>query len=347
MISREGIFPSPLWGGGKRAHIRRREVIALIGSAAAAWPFAARAQQIAAPVVGFLNPNSAAVAANFVAAFVDGLHSAGYVVNQNVAIAYCWADGHSDRLPALAAELVRRPVAVIFAGGTPSALAAKAVTTAIPIVFQLGVDPVKAGLVASLNRPGGNITGVTNITVGLVAKRLGLLHDLAPHAAPIAMLGDPSNRDAYQAQKAEFEEAAQSLGLQVIFLDASNGQDINAAFAALAQQHAGALLLADAPLFNGRREQIVALAARYAIATMYTFREFAAIGGLISYASSITDAYSRAATYVARILKGENPADLPVEQPTKFELVVNLKTAKALGLTVPPTLLAIADEVIE
>jgi putative ABC transport system substrate-binding protein len=337
--------PPPLRGGGRQLAIRRRDFITLIGGAAAFAPLAARAQQAALPTVGFLNPNSAAAAADFVAAFTEGLKNAGYIENQNVAITYSWAEGHSERLPALAADFVRRQVALIMAGGTPSALAAKSATTVIPIVFQLGVDPVKAGLIASLNRPGGNVTGVTNITVGLSAKRLDFLHELVPRAAKIAILGDPAG--VYDSQKAELQEAARALGLQVIFLSASDEREIDAAFASLVQQQAGALLLTDTPLFNGRREQLVALAARFAIPTMYTFRAFAASGGLISYASSITDAYRRAGVYVARILKGEKPSDLPVEQPTKFELVVNLKTAKTLGLEIPPNLLALADEVIE
>lgn len=326
--------------------MRRREFIILVGGTAVGWPFVARAQPSAMPVVGFLNPNSANSVGAFVAAFAQGLKDTGYVENQNVAVAYAWAEGHSDRLPALAADLVHRQVTVIMAGATPSAKAAKAATTTIPIVFQLGVDPVKAGLVASLNRPGGNVTGVTNIATGLVAKRLGLLHELVPKAAAIAVLGDPAI-DTFSAQKTELQKAASELGLQVIFLNASNEAEIATVFADLAQQRAGALLLTDTPLFNGRRQQLVGLAARYAIPTIYTFREFATIGGLASYASSITDAYRRAGTYVARILKGEKPGDLPVEQPSKFELVINLKTAKTLGLTVPPNVLAIADEVIE
>lgn len=326
--------------------MRRRDVIALISGVAAVWPLAARAQPSAMPVVGFLNPNSANSAGAFVAAFAQGLKDTGYIENQNVAVAYAWAEGRSDRLPALAADLVRRQVTVIMAGATPSAKAAKAATTTIPIVFQLGVDPVKAGLVASLNWPGGNVTGVTNIATGLVAKRLGLLHELVPKAAAIAVLGDPAI-DTFSAQKTELQKAATELGLQVIFLNASNEAEIDAAFADLAQQRAGALLLTDTPLFNDRRQQLVGLAARYAIPTIYTFREFAKIGGLASYASSITDAYRRAGTYVARILKGEKPGDLPVEQPSKFELVINLKTATTLGLAVPANILAIADEVIE
>ncbi|HEY2533444.1 MAG TPA: ABC transporter substrate-binding protein [Xanthobacteraceae bacterium] len=327
--------------------MRRREVITLVGGAAASWPLVVRAQQAGElPVIGFLNPNSADASTNFAAAFAKGLKEAGYIENQNMAVAYRWAEGHSDRLPALAADLVHRPVTVIMAGGTPSALAAQAATTTIPIVFQLGVDPIKAGLVASLNRPGGNVTGVTNITVGLSAKRLGLLHELVPKATTIAILGDPTG-GTFEGQTTELREAALPLGLQLIVLNASSGPEIDTAFATLVQRRAGALLLTDTPLFNGRREQLVTLAARYAVPTMYTFREFATTGGLISYASSITNAYRRAGTYVARILKGEMPADLPVEQPTKFELVINLKTAKALSLTVPPDVLATADEVIE
>ena len=327
--------------------MRRREVITLVGGAAASWPLVARAQQAGElPVIGFLNPNSADASTNFAAAFAKGLKEAGYIENQNMAVAYRWAEGHSDRLPALAADLVHRPVTVIMAGGTPSALAAQAATTTIPIVFQLGVDPIKAGLVASLNRPGGNVTGVTNITVGLSAKRLGLLHELVPKATTIAILGDPTG-GTFEGQTTELREAALPLGLQLIVLNASSGPEIDTAFATLVQRRAGALLLTDTPLFNGRREQLVTLAARYAVPTMYTFREFATTGGLISYASSITNAYRRAGTYVARILKGEMPANLPVEQPTKFELVINLKTAKALSLTVPPDVLATADEVIE
>jgi putative tryptophan/tyrosine transport system substrate-binding protein len=340
----------PHKGGGNNLRIGRRFFIALLAGAVAtsvSWARVTRAQQSPEPMIGFLNPNSSTAVANFVAAFAEGLKNAGYVEKQNLTVAYRFAEGHSDRLPALAADLVGQHAAVIMAGGTPSALAAKAATTTIPIVFQLGVDPVRAGLVASLNRPGGNVTGVTNITVGLAAKRLSLLHELAPNAATIAILADPSGGAAYETQKSELEEAARTLGVQIVFLNARSAAEIDTAFASLVQQRSGALLLTDTPLFNDRREQLVALAARYAIPTMYTFREFAASGGLASYASSITDAYRRAGVYVARILKGEKPADLPVEQPTKFELVINLKTAKALGLAIAPQLLALADEVIE
>jgi ABC-type uncharacterized transport system substrate-binding protein len=325
--------------------MRRRELITLLGGTAA-WPLVAHAQQPAMPVVGFLNPNSPSTANGFVAAFAEGLKTAGYSDGQNLTIVYRWAEGHGERLTPLAADLVRQQVAIIMAGATPAALAAKAATRTIPIVFQLGVDPVTAGLVSSLNRPGGNITGVTNITVGLGAKRLDLLHELAPRAVTVAVLGDQTG-GTYETQRAELEMAASALGLNIVFLNASSAGEIDMAFASLVQQQAGAVLLTDTPLFNGRREQLVALAARYAIPAMYTFREFAAIGGLISYASSITDGYRRAGIYVARILKGEKPADLPVERPTKFDLVINLKTAKTLGLDIPPNLLALADEVIE
>ena len=284
-------------------------------------------------MIGVLTPNSPIATGIFPAPFAQGLKDAGYIENQNVAVAYRWPDGRND-FPALAADLVRQHVAVIMAGGTVAALAAKAATTKIPIVFQLGTDPVKAGLVASLNRPGGNVTGVTNTTVGLATKRLGLLHELAPQAATIAVLGDPTS-GTFEPQMTELQDAASPLGLQLIFLNASSASEIDAAFTTLVQQRAGALLITDTPFFNGRREQLVSLAARYAVPTIYTFRQFAAAGGLISYASSLTDAIRRAGVYVGRILKGEKPADLPVQQPTKFELVINLKTAKTLGLTVP------------
>jgi len=327
--------------------IRRREFITLLGGAAA-WPLVARAQQPAMPVVGVLWPNShdAEPDRTFLAAFLEGLRDGGFFEGRNVALEYRWAEGHNDRFPALAADLVRRHANVIVPEGTPAALAAKAATTTIPIVFQSGADPVKAGLVASLNRPGGNITGITNTTTTFAEKRLELLHKLTPKATMIGVLID-SGSPASNAERTDLGEAAGALGLELIFLNASNEQEIDAAFTTLVQRRIGALLLTDATIFNGRREQLVTLARFNAIPTMYTFREFAAVGGLISYASSNTDAQRKAGIYVARILKGEKPADLPVQQPTKFELVINLKTAKALGLTVPPTLLATADEVIE
>ncbi len=298
------------------------------------------------PVVGVLRPGSPKARAGTAAAFLEGLKEAGYIDGQNVAIEYRWSEGHDDRFASFAADLVRRQVKVIFAGGTLAALAAKAATEAIPIVFQLGTDPVKAGLVASLSRPGGNVTGVTNITFGLATKRLGLLRELAPNATRVAILSDPT-LIAFDTQRTDLTEATRAHGPQLIFLGASSAPEIDAAFASLNQQQAGALLLTDSPFFNLQREQLVALAERYAIPTMYTFRQFAAAGGLISYASSITDANRQAGNYVGRVLKGEKPGDLPVIQPTKFELVINLKTAKALGLTIPSGMLAIADEVIE
>jgi putative tryptophan/tyrosine transport system substrate-binding protein len=328
------------------ARVQRRQFITLLGGAAATWPLAPGAQQ-GMPVLGILHPITADANAGNLAALRAGLKEGGYVEGQNLAIEYRYAEGRNDRLPALAADLVRRPVNVIAPQGSPAVLAAKAATTTIPIVFQAGIDPVKVGLVTSLNRPGGNITGVSNVSSALAAKRLELLHKFAPDAATIGVLVDPTNSAATDIQTADLQEAASGLGLRLILLNASNENEIDAAFARLMQQRVGALLLTDHPLFNSRREQLVTLARFIAIPTMYTFREFAVSGGLISYASSITDATRRAGVYVARVLKGEKPADLPIQLPTKFELVINLKTAKALGINAPPSLLALADEVIE
>jgi putative tryptophan/tyrosine transport system substrate-binding protein len=308
-----------------------------------AWPLAAQAQQPAMPVIGILDPGRPEPTSIYIAALLEGLNDSGYIAGRNVAVEYRWAEGHNDRLPALAADLVRRQVNVIFAGGTPAALAAKAATTTISIVFQNGLDPVKAGLVARLNGPGGNVTGISNISTALAAKRLELLHQLAPKARSVGILVNPGTG----TQKTELEEAANALDLQLMFLNASTEQEIDAAFATLVQQQIGALLLADVPFFNDRREQLVALARFNRIPTMYTFREFAVAGGLMSYASSLTQADRRAGNYIARVLNGEKPGDLPIQLATKFELVINLRTAKALGLTIPPNLLAIADEVIE
>jgi putative ABC transport system substrate-binding protein len=323
--------------------MRRRDFITLLGGAAA-WPIAARAQQRSTPMVGVLD-QSPAGSAPYVAAFRQGLRDSGFVEGQNLLIEYRWGENQNDRWPALVADLLSRNAAVIATpGGAQAALAAKQATSTTPIVFQMG-DPVQLRLVASLNRPGGNITGITNLTTGLGAKRLELLHKLIPQAQTIAVLTTAAPNAG--ATTPELQEAARVLGLRVMFLRIAGENDLEAAFAGLSRQHADALMLTDGIVFNMNRAQIVALAARHAVPTMFTFREFTAAGGLISYASSLPDAYRLTGVYVARILKGDKPADLPVLQPTKFELVINLKTAKALGIDVPPTLLALADEVIE
>ena len=326
--------------------MKRREFITLLGGAAAAWPLAARAQQPTMPVIGYLDVASPEPNAFFLAALRKGLTEIGYVEGQNVAFEFRWAEGRTERLPALADELVRRQVAVIVTGGIPAAQAAKAATTNIPIVFLIGVDPVKFDLVASLARPGGNVTGVNFLNRETDGKRLGLLHDLVPQTTLIAVLRNPTRADAAE-QLEDVQNAARMLGKQLLILNASTGSEIDTGFATLAQQRAHALLVvADAFMIN-RREHIVALAARHALPAIYSLREFATAGGLISYAASITDAWRQAGVYTGRILKGAKPVDLPVVQSARFELVINLKTAKALGLEVPPTLLAVADEVIE
>jgi putative ABC transport system substrate-binding protein len=327
--------------------MRRRELITLFGQAVAAWPIAARAQQPRMPVIGFLSFQSAAAFTHAVTAFRQGLNETGYVEGRNVAIEYRWADGQGDRLPLLAAELVRRQVAVIAAtGGDPTVLAVKQATTTIPTVFTVGGDPVALGLVKSLNRPAGNVTGITQMAVLLDPKRLEVLRELMPGVSVVAVLRNPDNSNA-ETQVSALEAAARTIGMQLRFVTANSEGEINTAFAALAELHVGALMVASDPFFNGRRSQIVALATRLAVPAIFHQREFALDGGLMSYGTSVTDMYRLAATYTGRILNGEKPADLPIQQSTKVELVINLKIAKTLGLTFPITLLGRADEVIE
>jgi ABC-type uncharacterized transport system substrate-binding protein len=325
--------------------MKRREFIALLGGAAVPWPLRARAQQATMPVVGFLNSAFAEGYGPLVVAFRQGLQETGYVEGRNVAIEYRWADGHYDRVPAIVAELVRLQVAVIVAN-TPGNVAAKAATTTVPIVFTMAGDPVQMGLVASLNRPGGNVTGVTSSSVDVMPKRLELAHELLPTATLIAVLVNPTNA-VIEIQLRDLQAAARSLGLQLHVLHASNDRDFETVFAAFAQLRAGGLVVGSDAFFNSRSEHLAALALRHAVPTIYQYRWFAAAGGVMSYGSRLTESYHQAGVYTGRILKGEKPADLPVQQSTKVELIINLKTAKALGLEVPPSLLARADEVIE
>jgi putative ABC transport system substrate-binding protein len=326
--------------------MRRREFIAGLGSAAA-WPAVSRAQQSALPVIGYLGTQSADDEyKNFTVPFLQGLQETGYVVDQNVAIEYRWAENQIDRLPALAADLVRRRVAVIVAAGTPAALAAKPATTTIPIVFATGADPVALGLVASLNRPGANVTGIANLLAELEPKRLQLLRELLPNAARFGVLADPAF-PGIQSNIAGLQAAARTLGLQLVVVYARADSDLEAAFATFSQQRVGAVLVTISTLYNRRTEQLAALAARHALPAMFPYREYVVAGGPMSYGSSLGYTYHQAGIYTGRILKGEKPADLPVEQAVKIELVINLKTAKALGLTIPETLLATADEVIQ
>lgn len=327
--------------------MRRREFISLLGSAAVAWPLSAHAEEPTIRVVGFLHIASAKPYEGVVTAFRQGLKEAGYTEGQNVKIEFRWADGDYSRLPSLAAELVRLQAAVIVTGGGDApVMAAKVATNTTPIVFNVGTDPVKSGLVAGLSRPGGNITGTNILTSELATKRVGLLHDLVPSAPIIAHLVNPDFATT-EANVKEVQTAAHLLGLKVVLLKASNGRDIEAAFASMREQHLRALLVGSDPFFNSLRDRFVGLAARDAIATIYEQREFATAGGLMSYGTSLTDAYRLMGNYTGRILNGEKPANLPVIQSAKFELVINLKAAKALGLTVSPGLLSAADEVIE
>ena len=325
--------------------MRRRAFITLLGGAAA-WPLAARAQQPAMPVIGFLGSSSFAERARLVTAFRQGVRETGYVEGQNVAIEYRWAQDQYDRLPDLAGDLVRRQVTVIATHDTPSSIVAKAATTTIPVVFASGGDPVKLGLVASLNRPGGNVTGVTFVVAELGAKQLGLLHELQPGAVRVGVLVD-SNLALTQSFVSDVQAAALSIGKQIEVLEAPTGRDIDTAFARLAQKPIDALVVGPSPLFDSRHVQLVTLAAYHRVPAIYFLREFAEVGGLMSYGTIITDAYRQAGVYTGRILKGEKPADLPVIQSIKFEFVINLNTARAFGLSFPPGLLAIADEVIE
>jgi putative tryptophan/tyrosine transport system substrate-binding protein len=327
-------------------NVRRREFITLLGGAAV-WPLAARAQQAALPVIGFLHPGSPEANAKFTAGFRKGLGETGYVEGRNVAIEYRWAHGENGRLPELAADLISRPVSVIATpGSVAAALVAKEATTTIPIVFMIGVDPVQAGLVVSLNRPGGNITGTNSLNAGLVAKQLGLLHQLLHRDARFAVLVNPNNPQSRSAVT-DVQATASAMGQQLEILTATTSRDIRPAFDAAVRKRADALLIIADPLFANRPVQLAILAARHAMPAIFALREFAEAGGLMSYGSNLTDLFRLAGTYTGRVLKGEKPADLPILQATRFEFVINLQTADALGLEIPPTLLAVADEVIE
>jgi putative ABC transport system substrate-binding protein len=322
-------------------------VITLLGGAAVAWPLAARAQPSAIPVIGFLHSESAAAFGRFTTAFREGLRQQGYVENQNVLIEQRWAEGHSDRLPALASDLVQRRVAVIATmGGTAPAIAAKAATTTIPVSFVMGGDPVQLGLVVSLNRPGGNVTGVMNLSMALGSKRLGLLHEIVPNVDTVGVLVNPT-APLEGAQVDEAREVATRLGVKVIVLRAKSEAEIEATFASFDKQRIGALLVVSDPYFLSIRQQLVAMVARDKVPTMYEWRDFPDVGGLMSYGTDLADAYRQNGIYVERILKGDKPAELPVVRSTKFEFVLNLRTARGLGIEVPPGVLSIADEVIE
>jgi putative tryptophan/tyrosine transport system substrate-binding protein len=326
--------------------MKRRDFITFVGGATVAWPLAARTQQPAMPVIGFLHSASPETHAPMLTAFRQGLKEAGYVEGHNVAIEYRWAEGHYDRLPALAADLVRRQVAEIVTVGTPAALAAKAASSTIPIVILVGIDPVQLDLVASLNRPGGNVTGLAGLTLEVEAKRLEVLHELLRTSAAVALLVNPNN-PVTEPETKGMRDAARSLGLQLHVLDASTEVEIDAAFEKLIELRAGGLVVSVDAFLTSQRAQIVALAARHAVPAIYGVREFAAAGGLMSYGTDIAGAYRQVGTYAGKILKGTKPADVPVQQVARVEFVINLKTAKTLGLTFPITLLGRADEVIE
>jgi ABC-type uncharacterized transport system substrate-binding protein len=326
--------------------MRRRDFITLLGGAAVAWPLAARAQQPTMPVIGFLHTRTPEDSKPQVAAFRRGLSESGYTEGQSVTVEYRWGRGQYDQLPAMAAELARRPVALLVAGSEPAALAAKAATSTIPIVFSVGTDPVKLGLVTSFNQPGGNATGMQMFTTMLEAKRLGLLHELVPQATTVGALLNP-NFPSFEGQLKDVQEAARVIGVQIFVLRASDDREVEVVFETIAQQRIPALMVGADPFFDTRRDKLVALAARHAVPVMYQFREHAAAGGLMSYGIDLPDNYRHVGVYAGRVLRGTKPADLPVVQTTKFEFVINLKTAKALGVKISDNLLSLADEVIE
>jgi len=327
--------------------MKRREFITLIGGAAAMWPLAAFAQQTAMPVVGYLSANSPEGGGSRAAAFRRGLQEVGYAEGQNVTVEYHWAEEQADRLPAMAADLVKRRVTVIATGTTPAVLAAQAATTTIPIVFEMGSDPVRLGLVANLNRPGGNVTGVTNLIVEVTPKRLELLHEMLPAVKVMALLVNSGDRNLAQAQVREVLSAARNLGLELHVLNATSERDFDAVFADIKRLRVGGLVIGAGTVFTAGVNKLAALTARHAVPAIYLYREFPLAGGLMSYASDVLDSYRLAGVYTGRVLKGENPAELPVVQAAKFELVINLTTAKALGINVPPSMQARADEMIE